>query len=164
MHCTAKAYIAQRWPPGLVLIRCRQHLALPKHAPHTSSDMERYGMPRSEVAFSNLIFSYLAMKVVFCMDKEHLREGRDSRQSGYQEIIYVAACNLLLKREEPCNTWVLTITGRSGEISRINNGKTFPACCFGQITCVCNKQVSRSSVRKKLFFSAGTYGCTQGEI
>jgi hypothetical protein len=78
------------------------------------------------------------------MDKEHLREGRDSRQSGYQEISYVAASNLLLKREEPCNTWVLTITGRSGEISRIDNGKTFPACCFGQITCM-----HRSSVLEK---------------
>jgi hypothetical protein len=114
--------------------------------------MERYGMPRSEVAFSNLMFSYLAMKVVFFMDKEHLREGRDS-QSGYQEISYVAACNLLLKRKEPCNTWVLTITGRSGEISRINNGMTFPACCLGQITCVCNKCLDHRLGNKTILFS-----------
>lgn len=69
-------------------------------------------MPRSEVAYCNMSFSFslvlsvLARKSAFCMDKEHLKEGRDSRQSGYQEICYVAACNLLVKRKEQCYTWV----------------------------------------------------------
>jgi hypothetical protein len=35
------------------------------------------------------------------MDKEHLKAGMDSTQSGYQEILYVAACNLFLKRKDP---------------------------------------------------------------
>nr|BAD89484.1 hypothetical protein [Oryza sativa Japonica Group] len=59
-----------------------------------SSHLIRYGEVR-----------VLARKSAFCMDKEHLKEGRDSRQSGYQEICYVAACNLLVKRKEQCYTW-----------------------------------------------------------
>uniref|UniRef100_A0A0E0C1Z9 Uncharacterized protein n=1 Tax=Oryza meridionalis TaxID=40149 RepID=A0A0E0C1Z9_9ORYZ len=48
----------------------------------------------------------LARKSAFCMDKEHLKEGRDSRQSGYQEICYVAACNLLHTQDEVMTDFV----------------------------------------------------------
>lgn len=50
------------------------------------------------------------------MDKEHLKEGSDSRQSGCLEIRYVAACCMfLLKRNHACDTcgygkeWLLII-------------------------------------------------------
>jgi hypothetical protein len=46
-------------------------------------------MPRSEVAFSIFNFFRQIIKtshLAVGMDKEHLKEGRDSRRSGYQEI------------------------------------------------------------------------------
>jgi hypothetical protein len=50
-------------------------------------------MLRSEVAFNFIIniSILLAIEVAFYMDKEHLKEGSDSMQSGYQDIRYVAA-------------------------------------------------------------------------
>uniref|UniRef100_J3KZX7 Uncharacterized protein n=1 Tax=Oryza brachyantha TaxID=4533 RepID=J3KZX7_ORYBR len=74
------------------LLSCVSRIS-PKASP--PSHLIRYGEAR-----------VLTRKAAFCMDKEHLKEGRDSsRQSGNQEICYVAAYNLLGKRKEQCYTW-----------------------------------------------------------
>lgn len=77
------------------------------------------------------------------MDKEHLKEGNDSRQSGYQEIRQVAACKLLLKRNHVSDTclwylqkeWLLKIECllHYKEISRIFDEMTFPAYVKSQV-------------------------------
>lgn len=76
----------------------------------------------------------LAIEVAFYMDKEHLKEGSDSRQSGCLEIRYVAACCMfLLKRNHACDTcgygkeWLLKIECKFyyNEIWRIFDGIIF---------------------------------------
>jgi hypothetical protein len=70
--------------------------------------------------------------VAFYMDKEHLKEGSDSMQSGYQDIRYVAAWEVLLKIE--CQF-------HYKEISRIFDDMTFPAYLKSLVcTSMCSDQ------------------------
>jgi hypothetical protein len=125
--------IANQWP--CMFLSYRSRISTKAKAPWY---LIRHGKgmrccaTKSHFLINNTI---LAIEVAFYMDKEHLKEGSDSRQSGCLEIRYVAACCMfLLKRNHACDTcgygkeWLLKIECKFyyNEIWRIFDGIIFP--------------------------------------